>query len=321
MFDGVSHQVKNIFSRPVISTKDVTGIRIDNENTPDKFAKSLYGNSDIFYINALLNNITQKDLWPKTQLEFSDSISKKYTGYAFHILEDPSVKIERGDIIVLSSDLGNCSTGDIDCYPTYGIVHSWDPVIRKIWVKNYVIGSQSTATSEANFFKENNKFKIFKITPSGEVKDLNGISIKNESAFRADPNYTFVANTFTMKRVGLYNNSAHNFVYSPSNSDINPLQKNFNLSNDSETSIFTTFVGEYSSGNTNGTCSLLDAYILESNGQTGSDNSAFILDYRFIPTTVLDYLTAENEEERYIYAANRSAVPKIIDDIERQLNG
>ena len=93
-----------------------------------------------------------------------------------------------------------------------------------------------------------------------------------------------------------------------------------NANFDSSTNIFDTFVSEYNSGNTNGSCSLLDAYILEANGQTGPDKSNYILDYRFEPDVVINRLTLENENERYIYAANKSAIPTIIDDIERQLN-
>ena len=163
------------------------------------------------------------------------------------------------------------------------------------------------------------------------VEDLDGLSISNETAFNSDPNYTFVENTFTMKKVDLYINCADKFVFSGqtgpdgvtflTNYEINPLQKNFTSSFNDITSIFNTFVGEYNSGNTNGSCSLLDAYILEANGQTGPDGVTFNTDNRFAPTSVLDHLTLENENERYIYAANRSAIPKIIDDIERQLNG
>ena len=320
VFNGVSHQVKNVFLRPTVSTKEVTSIRIDNENTPDKSANNLYGTSGVFYINALINNITQKDMWPKTQIEFVESVSSDYAGYAFHILETPAEKLERGDIIVLNSDLGQCAAGDIECYPSYGIIESWDPITRKIWIKNFVIGTTGT-TPENLLFKENARFKIFK-RDSNDVVDLKGISTSNESAFRSDPNYTFADGVFTMKRVSSYINSTHEFIYNADTSNkINPLQQNYSSSYTSNTIIFNTFVGEYNSGNTNGTCSLIDAYILQANGQTGTDKANFVVDYRFRSTSVMDYLTLENENDRYIYAANRSAVPKIIDDIERQLNG
>ena len=316
LFNGVSYQVKNIFRRPVVSTREVIGIRVDNENTPDKSAIDLYGNPDVFYVNPLINNITQKELWPKTQLEFAESITNEYAGYAFHILEIASDDLERGDIIVLSADLEQCDAGDIDCYPTYGIVEEWIPELRKVWVKNFVIGTKNDATSESDFFAENNKFKVFKRNSNDVVSNLNGVSISNQVAFDSDPNYTFVANIFTMKRVSLYVDSAQKFNFSTDNVDFNPLIKNGITGN-----IFTTFVGEYNSGNTNGTCSALDAYILEKNGQTGPDGVTFSLDSRYRPTVVLDYLTAENDNERYIYAANREALPSIVDDIERQLNG
>ena len=320
IFNGVSHQVKNIFSRPIISTKEVTSIRIDNENTPDKSANNLYGTSGVFYINTLINNITQKDMWPKTQIEFVESVSSDYPGYAFHILETPSEKLERGDIVVLNSDLGQCPVGDIECYPSYGMIESWEPITRKIWIKNFVIGTTGI-TPENLLFKENARFKIFK-RDSKDVVDLKGISISNESAFRSDPNYTFEDGVFTMKKVSSYVDSAHEFVHFGDNSIVlNPLQQNYSSSYTSDAIIFNSFVGEYNSGNTNGTCSLIDAYILQANGQTGTDKANYVVDHRFRPTSVMDYLTLENENDRYIYAANRSAVPKIIDDIERQLNG
>ena len=320
LFNGVSHQVKNIFNRPVISTKQVTSIRIDNENSPDKSALDLYGDSNAFYINALINNITQKELWPQSQLEFSNALSTDYGGYAFHILEEPSTELERGDIIILNGDLGQCEAGDVDCYPSYGIIHEWDPRLRKIWVKYFVLGTNTT-TTESLFFKENNRFKIYKRNSNDVIDNLDGVSVSNERAFQDDPNYTFDSNLFTMKRISSYVNSANEFVYSSNGNVINPLQTNFSVHYSSDTVVFDSFVGEYNSGNTNGTCSLLDAYILEANGQTGTDKGNYIVDYRFRPTNVLNYLTLENENERYIYAANRKAVPTIVDDIERQLNG
>ena len=319
-FNGVSHQVKNIFSRPIVTTNKVTSIRIDNENTPDKSALNLYDDPNLYYINALINNITDKQLWPVSQLEFSEQLESVYGGYAIHILETPSVTLKKGDIIVLNNDLGQCDAGDIDCWPTYGLVETWDPVLRKLWIKNFAIGSTSL-TTESNFFKDNVRFKIFQRDSDSTINDLDGVPISNETAFRSDPNYTFEANVFTMKRVSKYIDSAHSFSYSSDIvTTINPLQTNFSVDYSSDTSVFDSFVGEYSSGNTNGTCSLLDAYILEHNGQTGTDGTTYDVDYRFISTTFLNYITLENENERYIYAANRDAIPKIIDDIERQLN-
>tara|TARA_R100001463_G_scaffold12625_2_gene34159 strand:+ start:4909 stop:5877 length:969 start_codon:yes stop_codon:yes gene_type:complete len=320
MFNGVSHQIKNIFNRPVVSTRNITSVRIENENTPDISSNMRYGNSDVFYVNTLINNITEKELWPKTQLEFSNTISTTYKGFAFHILETPSSNLQRGDIIILSSDIGQCDLGDVECYPTYGIIEEYDPALRKIWIKNYIIGTKTTATTESNFFKENNKFKIFKRKSNGVISDPDGVSITNSRFFDFDPNYTFEQRVFTMKKVTAYIDSADKFKYSVSNSEVNPLQQNMNANFDSSTNIFDTFVSEYNSGNTNGSCSLLDAYILEANGQTGPDKSNYILDYRFEPDVVINRLTLENENERYIYAANKSAIPTIIDDIERQLN-
>ena len=321
LFNGVSYQVKNIFRRPIVSTKQVNSIRIDNDNSPDKSALNLYQDPNLFYINSLINNITQKQFWPTTQLEFTESITKNFIGYAFHILETPAQNPQRGDIIVLSSDLGQCENGDIDCYPTYGIIEEWDSELRKLWIKNFSVGSESDSTTENNFFAEDNKFKIFNRNSNGVVSDINGVSVSNEAAFTSDPNYTFVNNTFTMKRVSIYVDSAQQFKFSTNNNDINPFSKNFTDTTRASDNIFNSFVGEYDSANNNEECSLIDAYILEKNGQTGPDGVTYSLDHRFKPSTVLDFLTLENENERYIYAANKAGLPTIIDDIARQLNG
>ena len=54
-FNGSSYTMKDIFSRPVIDTNGADYARIDNNQTPDQSAQTLYEDNTLFYINLLLN--------------------------------------------------------------------------------------------------------------------------------------------------------------------------------------------------------------------------------------------------------------------------
>jgi hypothetical protein len=83
---------------------------------------------------------------------------------------------------------------------------------------------------------------------------------------------------------------------------------------------YTNFSGTtYNSGNTNGTCSLLEGYILSANGQTGTDGFAYTLSQEVVSVT--DRLTNENDNKRKIEAVSQSVVGNVIQNIEDTFNG
>ena len=320
--------MKDIFSRPVIETTGFDYSRIDNNETPDQSAETLYGDNSLFYVNLLLNNTLNKNYWPINEIDFTEKLNDSYKGYSFHILEKPSFELERGDVIITTSDLAAAEADtdcvdNPDCYPSYGIIEKWDPILRKIWIREYTFGNApNNSQKESALFKEDNTFKIFRRNGDGSI-NIEGVTISNASAFDADPNYTpeieddGTYRTFKMKQVHEYMFSLREFIISGqrTTTELNPYMQNL-----SDTYSIASYVGDYNAGNTNGTCSLLDAYILEANGQTGSNNVPFTLDNRIKNKELKDVLIEDNEEKRYVDFLRKPLVGNVVETLKREYN-
>lgn len=326
VFNGSSYTMKDIFSRPVIGTNGFDYARIDNNQTPDQSAQTLYEDNTLFYINLLLNNTLNKNDWPTNELDFTEKLNDTYKGYSFHILEKPSVELSRGDIVILTTDLAN-SEGDStclnnpSCYPSYGIIESWDPTLRKIWVREYAFGTAANQTNkERALFAENNTFKIFR-RDGNVIVDKDGITITNASAFDDDPNYTPTQEdddtyrTFKMRAVHEYTVSLSNFMIRGNGGNLITL--NGYMKNLSSVYDPSSYVGDYSSQNTNETCSLIDAYILEAGGKTGTNKEQYKVDNRISSKILKDELIESNEEKRYVNFLNRNLVGDVVTSMSR----
>jgi len=326
--NGVTYNVKNIFTRPVITSTQENTINISDNQSPDQLSALLYEDPSLYYINLLNNNIVSDNYWPVTGSEYTENFSSKFAGYAFHMLETPELKPARGDIIVLKSDfIGFTPNNDDleDITLSYGIIEKWDPIYKKLWIKNYSFGNTGSQ-KENEFFKENNRFYIFKRNQDGSYSN-DGSQVKasnvsgDNNAFSLDPNYPGNSgDEFTMKRVNLYSNSVHNFVVGDGDIQLNPYTKNIVVVGSNISYSFTDFAGTtYNSGNTNGTCSFLDGYILSANGQTGTDNYSYTTSQTVL--TIEDAFKFQNEEQRSIQVIPESVVGQIVESIEREFNG
>ena len=326
--DGLTKNVKNLFSRPIIETTEVNKIEISDNQSPDQLSISLYEDPSLYYINLLENNIISDNYWPISGTEFTEKLESDYAGYAFHMLEQPESAPTTGDVIVLKYDF-NGFTPNQNNYTeetiSYGIVQSWDPHLRKIWIKNYNLGTTG-AQLESDIFKEDNRFYIFRRSPDGQYSNEGSrISVSNvigeKNAFSSDPNYLGNSgDEFTMKKVSLYSESIKTFYSNVTNTDLNPYTNNILLQGSSNLFSFTDFSGAtYNSGNTNGTCSLLEGYILSANGQTGTDGLLYTSTQQLV--SVSDRLVNENDEKRKIESVSRSFISDVIQNIEDTFNG
>jgi hypothetical protein len=333
--NGVTHEVKNIFTRPVFSSNIDESIELSNNQSPDNLAISLYENPSLYYLNLLYNNVISNDYWPISGEEYTSEIQSKYAGYSFHILETPETIPSTGDVVILKTDFDNFVPDEDDLSAetlSYGIVESWNSTYRKLWIKNYKFGTTG-AQSEGDLFKEDNRFYIFKRNSDGQYPDESQILASNvsgdDNAFALDPNY--IGNSgdeFTMKRVSKYLNSIDIFENPVRNIKINPFTKNIVFSGSQYTAVNQKdFAGlTYNSGNTNGTCSLLEAVILSANGQTGPDGVPYVVPTldtttSFNVKTVQDSVLTENENERNISIIPQSAVGDVIQAIASDFNG
>ena len=334
--NGATHEVKNMFTRPVFSSNVDEDIVLSSNESPDNLATSLYENPSLYYLNLLYNNIVSNDYWPISGEEYNSEIQSKYAGYSFHMLETPGNTPETGDVVILKSDFDSFVPDEDDLSAqtlSYGIVETWNPTYRKMWIKNYQFGSTG-AQSENDLFKEDNRFYIFKRNSDGEYPDNSQILASNVSgdnnAFGSDPNYPGNSgDEFTMKRVTKYLNSIDMFENPADNIKINPFTKNIVFSGSFYAAISQTdFAGlTYNSGNTNGTCSLLEGFILSANGQTGPDNGPYTtptssnVNSGFYVKTIQDTILNKNEDQRNISIIPQSAVGDVIDAIESNFNG
>ena len=316
------YEMTDIFSRPVIETNAVDILRINNDQSPDQTAQTLYDDNSLFYVNLLLNNIINKNDWAINELDFVNKLETTYGGYSFHILEAPSENLNRGDLVVLDADIygdGCTDPNDLECFITYGLIEDWDPILRKIWMRVYTFGELGAQNVTA-FFAEGNKFRIYKRNVSGTFNS-DGVLINNESAFDSDPNYEFddCACLFTMKRVGQYTDSLSKFKYKTGSQEmgLNPYTINESSTNSSLNDINGT---TYNSANTNSTCSLLDAYILSVGGETGPDSVPYSLNYRVSIEKETSRLDKENEDKRYIRALKKPVVGAVVEKLKRAFN-
>lgn len=325
--DGLTKNVKNLFSRPIVDTTEVNKIEISENQSPDQLSISLYEDPSLYYINLLENNIISDSYWPISGEEFTEKLDSDYAGYSFHILEQPESPPTTGDVIVLKYDF-NGFTPDQNDYTTetisYGVVQSWDQHMRKLWIKNYNMGTTGSQL-ENDFFKEDNRFYIFRRSADGQYSNGGSrISASNvigeNNAFSSDPNYLGNSgDEFTMKRVGEYSESVKTFYSNTTDTDLNPYTKNIVLEGGNLFS-YTNFSGTtYNSGNTNGTCSLLEGYILSANGQTGTDEFVYTISQEVV--SVSDRLVNENNNKRKIEAVSRSVISDVIQNIEGNFNG
>ena len=194
-----------------------------------------------------------------------------------------------------------------------------------MWIKNYSIGLTGAQTTE-NLFKENNRFYIFKKSIDGSYEN-DGSQIKaanvsgDDNAFASDPNYPGNSgDEFTMKQVSEYQNSVLRFETLDGLVQLNPYTKNLDIIGDNFSYNITNFAGlTYNSGNTNGSCSLLEGYILSANGQTGSDNRPYTSLQRTV--TVIDQITEDNKDLKTIEVLPKQSVGNIIENIKREFDG
>jgi len=326
--DGLTKNVKNIFNRPIINSSVTENREINDGQSPDQLSISLYDDPSLYYINLLQNDIISDSYWPVSGEEFAENLESEYAGYSFHMLEQPESPPTTGDVIILKYDF-NGFTPDQNDYTSetlsYGVVQSWDPHLRKLWIKNYNIGTTG-ANSESEFFKEDNRFYIFRRSDNGQYSnDATRLTATNVSgtnnAFTSDPNYPGNSgDEFTMKRVLPYYESLDSFFYDFTSTKLNPYTKNLSFVGSASSLSFINFAGTtYNSGNTNGTCSLLEAYILSANGQTGPDGSQYTTSTQTL--TVESVAKDENEEKRNIKTVPESTLAQVIQNIESTFNG
>jgi len=306
---GEARTVKNIFSRPVIETNGADNLRIDNGVRPEQYADVLYGTPDLFYVNLILNNHISRDEWPINEIHFAEQLNDSFGGFAIHVIEDADFK--QGDILALVDDL-NTVDSDAGQIPSYAVVKKWDPFLRKLHIKDFFFGSgPDSPTTSATFFAEGNIFRAFHRDIDGKV-ETNGVFISNKDQFSG-----LTLNNFTMRKISPFVDSLDEFRYTINGTTVlNPYIQNVDIQGIS----FNSLVSEYDAGNTRGTCSLLDSYILQPSGDTGPDGATFGFTGNINIRDVRARLLDENEDKRYIDTIREPVVGTVVEKIRKDFN-
>ena len=306
---GEPRSVKDMFSRPIIETNGADNLRIDNGVRPEQYSDVMYGTTDLFYINLLLNNHISRNEWPINEIHFAEQLNDSFGGFAIHVLEDTDFR--RGDILALVDDL-NSVDPDAGQIPSYAVVNNWDSFLRKLHVKDFFFGSgPDSPTTSAAFFAEGNIFRAFHRDTNGKV-ETNGAFVSNKDQFSG-----LTLNNFTMRKVTPFVDSLDEFRYVVSGTTIlNPYIQNVDIQGIS----FNSLVPEYDAGNTRGTCSLLDAYILQPSGNTGPDGGTFGFTGNVNIHDIRAKLLDENEDKRYIDTIREPIVGSVVEKIRKDFN-
>ena len=136
-------EMLNIFRRVKFTEKTLK----DNKNfeeytvvqgeSPDDVANKFYEDPNYWWVVLLCNEIVDvENEWPKSISELDKLFSTSLVGNSYYVFEN--VDARKGDVLVkrdtVSVTDGGGGTGGIDI-DNYGIIDSYDPILRKIDVK------------------------------------------------------------------------------------------------------------------------------------------------------------------------------------------
>lgn len=181
-FDGVSDlEMRDIFRRVVFTEETLNDKRnfedylVTQGEKPDDVSQKFYGSPDYWWLVLLSNNIVDiENEWPKSVSEIDNLFSNFLTGNSYYLMENLGAK--EGDVIVkrdtvcssfVESDptTHGCTCGiDIDIY---GIIDSYDPLLRKVNVK--VSSGTLNEGDEVHIFRQGVTGSFVSISGFGET--------------------------------------------------------------------------------------------------------------------------------------------------------
>lgn len=137
--------------------------------SPDDIANKVYGSPSYWWLVLLCNNIIDiENEWPKSMSELDRLFSAFLSGNSYYLFE--GLDARHGDVIVkrdiVSVENGGGGTAGIDI-DKYGVVDSYDPLLRKLDVK---IGSGTlNAGDEVHIFRKGVEGNYVSIGGFGET--------------------------------------------------------------------------------------------------------------------------------------------------------
>lgn len=142
----VGLEVQDIFRRIQFTENSKNDLRnfedyfVTEGETPDQVADKFYGDSRFWWLVLLCNNIIDvENEWPKSMNEIDNLFSGFLTGNSYYLFE--GLDVREGDVLVkrdtvsIADTLTHGGTAGIDI-DIYGIIDSYDPLLRRIDVKS-----------------------------------------------------------------------------------------------------------------------------------------------------------------------------------------
>lgn len=171
--DGSVMDSTFIFTRPDITLVDRDGYNIEgvqyvieDGKSPDNVSKEIYGDSSLFWIILLQNNIIDfYNEWPIMYNDWLQQLSIINSNYSF--FTNFIMDIQKNDIIVkYRADIATLFEED-----NYGIITEYDPFFRRFDVK-MTKGEINQNDPYMILRKENNTFKIIKTPDNRTYQNL-----------------------------------------------------------------------------------------------------------------------------------------------------
>lgn len=229
--DGKEYELLNIFSRvsfiyPYISDQVWDEYIIQEGESPENVAHSVYGDTALSWFVLLQNNILSEDEWYGGDLKFTTLLSQRYDGDALYITNLPN--LQEGDLVVKVTQTSGNTVTEID-EQTYRIVKNFDKQFRYVW------GVKGSGTFSANnkiafARKSNNTITILDLVDSSTGDTTQFTTIKYiEPKNQAPIYFVKVDNRITIPPTVQFNGQIQEGYVNQSNESINPLDVELNF--------------------------------------------------------------------------------------------
>jgi hypothetical protein len=133
--NGREYELLDIFSRvafiyPYISNQVWDSYLVQEGESPEDIARSVYGDTALSWFILMQNNILNDDEWYEGDGKFINLLSEKYSGDAIYITNLP--KLQEGDLVVKVTSISGSTVSEID-EDTFRIVKDFDKQFRYVW--------------------------------------------------------------------------------------------------------------------------------------------------------------------------------------------
>ena len=231
--NGREYELLDIFSRvsfiyPYISNQVWDSYNVQEGESPEDVARTVYGDTALSWFILMQNNILNDDEWYEGDAKFTTLLSEKYGGDAIYITNLP--ELQEGDLIVKVTSTSGNTVSEID-EDTYRIIKEFDKQFRYIWGVN---GAGTFLPDDKIAFarKTNNNVTILSFIDSLSGTSTEYTTVKYvESKNQAPIHFVKVNNRITVPPTVEYDGQILDDYINQNNISIDPTATELNFSN------------------------------------------------------------------------------------------